>query len=223
MENMRTLGLLDSNGKPLAERIQRALTGLLPKVRRQFPTLRDDLALAEVVEEAGRRIASREERGGPIEQLHAYAWVTLRSVATSHLRKPSNRLIRDTVGSKAGEIHLAGVQASHGSPEQIERDILMREAMETLSEEERTVCMWKTAGFSAEEIAKFQSRSVVAVDTLFSRAKQKIRHALGHAPADRTGRAKPKAINGTAHDLILGGEDQTETPDGQHSSVRGQR
>ena len=149
MENMRTLGLLDSNGKPLADRIQRALTGLLPKVRRQFPTLRDDLALTEVVEEAGRRIASREERGGPIEQLHAYAWVTLRSVATSHIRKPSNRLIRDTVGSKAGEIHLAGVQASHGSPEQIERDILLREAMETLSEEERVVCMWKTAGFSA--------------------------------------------------------------------------
>lgn len=223
MENMRTLGLLDSNGKPLAERIQRALTGLLPKVRRQFPTLRDDLALAEVVEEAGRRIASREERGGPIEQLHAYAWVTLRSVATSHLRKPSNRLIRDTVGSKAGEIHLAGVQASHGSPEQIERDILMREAMDTLSEEERVVCMWKTAGFSAEEIAKFQRRSVVAVDTLFSRAKKKIRQALGYAPADGHGRAKPKAMNGQAHDLMIGGEHQTETPDGQHSSVRRQR
>jgi RNA polymerase sigma factor (sigma-70 family) len=222
MENMRTLGLLDSNGKPLAERIQRALTGLLPKVRRQFPTLRDDLALAEVVEEAGRRIASREERG-PIEHLHAYAWVTLRSVATSHARKPSNRLTRDTFGSKAAEIHLAGIQASHGSPEQIERDILMREAMETLSEEERVVCMWKTAGFSAQEIAKFQRRSVVAVDTLFSRAKQKIRQALGYAPADGHGRAKPKAINGQAHDLMVGGEDQTETPDGQDSSVRGQR
>ena len=93
------------------------------------------------------------------------------------------------MGSKAGEIHLAGVQASHGSPEQIERDILLREAMETLSEEERVVCMWKTAGFSAQEIAKFQGRSVVAVDTLFSRAKQKIRHALGYAPADGIGRA----------------------------------
>ena len=128
----------------------------------------------------------------------AYAWVTLRSVATSHIRKPSNRLIRDTVGSKAGEIHLAGVQASHGSPEQIERDILLREAMETLSEEERVVCMWKTAGFSAQEIAKFQRRSVVAVDTLFSRAKQKIRQALGYTSADGHGRAEPKEMNGSA-------------------------
>lgn len=222
MENMRTLGLLDSNGKPLAERIQRALTGLLPKVRRQFPALRDDLALAEVVEEAGRRIASREERGGPIERLHAYAWVTLRSVATSHLRKPSNRLIRDTVGSKAGEIHLAGVQASHGSPEQIERDILMREAMETLSEEERVVCMWKTAGYSAQEIAKSQGRSVVAVDTLFSRAKQKLRQAFGYTPAESSGRTQPKAINGQARASLPLGEDQTETLDVQHSSVPGQ-
>jgi RNA polymerase sigma factor (sigma-70 family) len=185
--------------------------------------LRDELALAEVVEEAGRRIASREESGGPIEQLHAYAWVTLRNVATSHLRKPSNRLIRDTVGSKAGEIYLAGVLASHGSPEQIERDILMREVMETLSKEERVVCMWKTAGYSAQEIAKSQGRSVVAVDTLFSRAKQKLRQAFGYTPAESSGRTEPKAINGQVRAPLRLVEDQTETLDVQHSSVRGQR
>jgi DNA-directed RNA polymerase specialized sigma24 family protein len=146
MDRMRTLGLLDSNGKPLAERIQRALAKLLPKVRRQFPSLRDDLALTEIIEEAGRRIASREERGGQIEQLHAYAWVTLRSVATSHLRKPANRLIRDTVGSTAGEIHIASVEASYGSPQDVERQVLIREAMDALSDDERMVCIWKTAG-----------------------------------------------------------------------------
>ena len=223
MEHMRTLGLLDSNGKPLAERIQRALTGLLPKVRRQFPSLRDDIVLAEVVEEAGRRIANREERGGPIEQLHAYAWVTLRSVATSHVRKPSNRLIRDTVGSTAGAIHLASAQASYGSPDEIERDILMREALEALSEEERVVCMWKTAGYSAQEIAKSQGRSVVAVDTLFSRAKQKLRRAFGYTPARRSNESESKAVNNQEHEPPLVGDDQTETLDGQHSSVRGQR
>lgn len=223
MEHMRTLGLLDSNGKPLAERIQRALTGLLPKVRRQFPSLRDDIVLAEVVEEAGRRIANREERGGPIEQLHAYAWVTLRSVATSHVRKPSNRLIRDTVGSTAGAIHLASVQASYGSPDEIERDILIREALEALSEEERVVCMWKTAGYSAQEIAKSQGRSVVAVDTLFSRAKQKLRRAFGYTPARRSHESESKAVNNQEHEPPLVGDDQTETLDGQHSSVRGQR
>ncbi len=219
MERMRTLGLLDSNGKPLAERIQRALTGLLPRVRRQFPSLRDDLALTEVAEEAGRRIASREERGGPIEQLHAYAWVTLRSVATSHLRKPSNRLIRDSVGSKAGEIHIASVEASYGSQGEIERQVLMREALDALSDDERVVCMWKTAGFSAQEIAAAQGRSVGAVDTLFSRAKQKLRQAFGYTPADGRGRAKEQRVNGHTYEPVLVDEDQTETLDAKDSSV----
>ena len=220
MEHMRTLGLLDSNGKPLAEPIQRVLTGLLPRLRRQYPGLRDDQVLTEVIEEAGRRIASREERGGPIEKLHAYAWVTVRSVATSYLRKPANQLIRDTVGSQASEIHISSMHASYGSIEEIERHILMREAMETLSEEERVVCMWKTAGFSAQEIAKSQGRSVGAVDTLFSRAKHKMRQALGFTSG--SGAAKPKAINGQAHEPTLRDGDQTETPDAQLSSVRRQ-
>ena len=219
MDRMRTLGLLDSNGKPLAERIQRALTKLLPKVRRQFPSLRDDLALTEVVEEAGRRIASREERGGPIEQLHAYTWVTLRSVATSQLRKPANRLIRDTVGSTAGEIYIAEVEASYGSPAEVERQILMREAMEALSEEERMVCIWKTAGYSAQEIATRQGRSVTAVDTLFSRAKQKLRQAFGYTPANSTGPTEPQPVNGQVHRPVLLDEDQTETLDAKDSSV----
>ena len=76
MDHMRALGLLDSNGKPLGDRIERVLAGLLPKLRRRFPNLQDDVAITEVMEEAGRRIASREARGGPIERIHGYAWVT---------------------------------------------------------------------------------------------------------------------------------------------------
>lgn len=223
MENMRALGLLDSNGKPLAARVERALAGLLPRLRRQFPTLQDEVALTEVVEEAGRRIAAREERGGPIEHIHGYAWVTARSVATSYVRRGSTRLIQKTLESEASNAHIASAHAEYGSAEQIERDILLREALDTLSGEERRVCTWKTAGFSAQEIAKFQGRSVVAVDTLFSRAKQKIRLALGYAPAADDRRAGPKTVNGRPHDLTLGREGKTETPDGQHTSVRGRR
>ena len=41
------------------------------------------------------------------------------------------------------------------------------------------ICLWKKAGFSSQEIALHQRRTVVAIDTIFSRAKQKIRKALG--------------------------------------------
>lgn len=74
---------------------------------------------------------------------------------------------------------LASARAVNGSAEEIERDILLREVLGKLSREERLVCVWKRAGFSSQEIAKHQRRSVAAVDTLFSRAKQKLRRLLG--------------------------------------------
>ena len=130
MDHMRALGLLDSNGKPLGDRIERVLAGLLPKLRRQFPNLQDEVALTEVMEEAGRRIASREARGGPIERIHGYAWVTVRSVATSHMRRPATRLIQHTLAPEASHEHIAVAQAQFGSPEQMERDILLREVLD---------------------------------------------------------------------------------------------
>jgi hypothetical protein len=83
--------------------------------------------------------------------------------------------------------------------------------------------MWKMAGYSAQEIAQLQGRSVVAVDTLFSRAKQKIRNALGHTPAAGDGRARPAPLNGQPHEPAFGRESKTETADGKHISVRGER
>ena len=198
MEHLRTIGLLDSNGNPLADRIQRVLDRLLPRLRRQFPALRDDVAVTEVMEEAGRRIASREERGGPIEKLHGYAWVTIRSVATSRVRRGSLRLIQNTLESEASEARLAVVPAVSGSAEQMERDIFLREVLAKLSPEERLVCVWKKAGYSSLEIAQFQGRSVAAVDTLFSRAKQKLRSALGVQDTGRDDRQLVRPVNSQA-------------------------
>jgi len=213
MDHMRALGLLDSNGKPLGDHIERVLAGLLPKLRRRFPNLQDEVALTEVMEEAGRRIASREARGGPIERLHGYAWVTVKSVATSHLRRPATRLIQHTLKPEASQEYIALARADYGSPEQIERDILMREVFDTLSHEERMVFAWKKAGFSAQEIAVRLRRSVPSVDTLFSRAKQKVRQALGITPVADEARPQTKAVNGHAYAPSARTDAETETPD----------
>lgn len=223
MDHMRALGLLDSTGKPLGDRIEHVVIGLLPKLRRRFPTLQDEVALTEVLEEAGRRIANREERGGPLEHLHGYAWVTMRSVATSYLRRPSTRLINDTLESEASQARIAMVSASYGSAESIERAILVREAMEELSEEERLVCTWKTAGFSALEIARFLGRSVVAVDTLFSRAKAKLRTALSPSHSEHRAHDQAGPTNDRTYERARRREDQTERSDGQHPSGAGKR
>jgi DNA-directed RNA polymerase specialized sigma24 family protein len=103
----------------------------------------------------------------------------LRSIAASELRRGSNRIVHNTVASTSGEEFLASTPSSFGTAKDIERAVLLREALQVLSPEERLMCVWKRAGFSSREIAKFQGRSVAAVDTLLSRIRQKVRAALG--------------------------------------------
>jgi hypothetical protein len=62
---------------------------LKPRLRRQFPSLRDDVVITEILEEAGRRIVEHERHVGAIEKLRGYAWVAIQHVATSRLRRAS--------------------------------------------------------------------------------------------------------------------------------------
>jgi RNA polymerase sigma factor (sigma-70 family) len=195
MEHLRTFRLLDERGNPLSGRIETVLTRLLPRLQRQFPALQDEVALTEVLEEAGRRIANREQRAGPIEKLHGYAWVTLRSVATSWMRRGSSRLVGKTLAHDESRAALSVVPAESGTPKQIERDILLREALAQLTPEERFVCLWKKEGYSSQEIARHCRSSVAAVDTLFSRTKQKMRRLLSVQDVGAP-RQKPTASTG---------------------------
>jgi DNA-directed RNA polymerase specialized sigma24 family protein len=179
MERSRPHRAIDFNGSFLPERVQRVLEDLSPRLQRQFPALQDDAVLADVLEEAGRRIVRRETRSGAIDKLHAYAWVTLRSVAASHSRLGATQVMQRTLRSEAGQARLASSPAVFGSVEEIERRILLGEVLAHLSREERLICVWKKAGFTTEQIAHFLGRSVTAVDTIFCRAKQKIRRLLG--------------------------------------------
>src|SRR5687768_13357488 len=143
MEHLRKPGLLDSNGKPFGAHIEGVLGRLLSRLRREFPAIQDEVAQVEVLEEAGRRLAVREERTGPIERINGYAWVTIRSIAMSRLRQGSGRLLQRTIDAEASEAVLSRAAALEGSAEQIERSILLREVLGTLTPDERRVCLWK--------------------------------------------------------------------------------
>lgn len=177
MEHLQRLRLLDEYGKPLSARIDGVLAGLLHKFRRRFPSIQDEGDLTEVFEEAARRIDKREQRSGPIEKVHSYAWVTLRSIGLSWLRRGSSQLERLTVDSS--QAVLSSLRARAGSQEEIERDILLRELMVQLTADERVVFTLKKAGYSSEEIARRRGSSAGAVDVLFTRVKGKIRRLAG--------------------------------------------
>lgn len=214
MEHRRSLPLLDGTGRPLPPRIEQALLHLRPRLLRQFPVLRDeDVLLLEVLEEAGRRVALHEERAGPISKLFGYAWVTLRSVAISKMRLGSTRLLQRTVGSIASQDEVSKIETDTGTPEQIERNILLREALDLLSPDERLLCIWKTAGFSSREIAKHQRSSVAAVDVLFYRAKEKIRKALGLGQSGVKSENAQTATRQTTPSQLKPAKERNETDD----------
>ena len=189
MNDARRLILIGRNGELLETTILEALNRMSSRAVRQFPVLKDDVALVEVMEEAGRRIAARQERAGPIANLHGYAWVTIRSVATSLMRRGSVRLVQKTLEPEVGEAVLAAAPARRSTPQQIEHRILLREVLSTLSTEERLICVWKHAGFSSREISERLGRSTAGVDTMFSRARDRLRRLFGHSPlsGDRRG------------------------------------
>jgi RNA polymerase sigma factor (sigma-70 family) len=177
MESLRKFGLLGADGKPPEERLLKALNDLLPRFRRRFPAIQDEVEITEVFEEAVRRIQKRERQAGPIEKLRGYAWKALESIGVSVHRRSAMQIRVNRVEARTGPEIVSRLQAWEGSAEQIERDILLREIEATLTPEEARIFHLKSLGFSSEEIAKSRGSSVNSVDKVMSRLKQKI-HVL---------------------------------------------
>src|SRR6516164_3929971 len=90
--------LLDAFGQPLPDHIQHVLGDLKPRFRRKFSMIRDEVVVTDVLEEAGQRIVDHEATYGAVESLHGFAWVVLRNVAISTLRRPRHLLERSMAG-----------------------------------------------------------------------------------------------------------------------------
>lgn len=184
--NGTAITLVDEHGAPFDPRVAGVLAQMRVRLRRQFPACRDDVLAVDVLEEAGRRLLRRERRLGPIANLHGYAWVTIRSVATSRLRRGDVRIVEASVGTRDIDALLAHRNTGRLSGADMERRVLLRQVLAALSREERRVCAMKAAGYTAEEIAGAVGRTVASVDTLYSRARAKARRLV--APVRSGGR-----------------------------------
>ena len=154
------------------------LQSLVPRLLRQFSHLQDPVLLVDVLEEAGDRIMRRQAAHGGLARPYGFAWVTARNVALSRLRAGRMQLVVRTVPAEEAAPHLAGLQATESTPDVIERAILLREAFAQLTRDEQRIVAWKQAGCSTDWIARQLGKSVTAVNTAFTRAKQRLRHAL---------------------------------------------
>lgn len=166
--------LLDEFGQPLSTRLQSVLLPLAARLQRQFPSLNDDCTLTEVLEESGRRIAAREERKGPLDNVHAYAWVVVRRMAALRLRHDHWAVACATLTSAQSEIALRGVRAGFATSEQIYNDILCKELLAHLSPIEQQIAKGKSAGHSDDEIARGCGTSCRTIFNAWRRLKRKM-------------------------------------------------
>ena len=179
MENLRKLGFLGADGKPLDDRLSKVLNALLPRFRRRFPALQDDVEVTEAFEEAARRITKRERASGPIEKLGGYAWKALESIGVSLQRRGSMQIRFNRVESRTGLDIVSQLRAWDGSVEEMERGILLRQLEAHMTPEEARIFNLKAFGYTSEEIAKLRGSSVNSVDKVMSRLKQKIHSLTG--------------------------------------------
>ena len=107
MESLGEHALVDPRGNPLSARIQQVLRKILPRIQSRFRVLDDDVFVAEVLEEAGNRIADKEQQSGPVDNLSAYAWKTVTNVARSRMWHSSMRLV---LGTSSASVEWAGAQ-----------------------------------------------------------------------------------------------------------------
>lgn len=214
MEDVPKPRLVDGRGEPLAPHIDSALRRLLPRFQQRYPALRDDLVSAEVLDDAARRIAERERRSGPVDKIYAYAFAALRHATATWFRQGANKVSERALPAEHSEVVLGALEASTGTAEQVEQEILLREVMAQLTPEERIVITWKAAGYSSEEIGRQRGTSAAAVDTLISRAKARIRASLG-IDRRRTSSKPMGRPRGTGRAQQSGKESASETPDGE--------
>lgn len=176
--NGDVITLVDEHGAPFDPRVAGVLAQMRVRLRRQFPACRDELLAVDVLEEAGRRLLRRERQAGPIVNLHGYAWVTIRSVATSKLRRGDARIVGASIRARDLDALVSARGAARHPGVDLERRVLLGQVLAALTSDERRVCAMKAAGYTAGEIAGAVGRSTASVDTLYSRARAKARRLL---------------------------------------------
>lgn len=175
MEHLPASGLLDESGKPFEDRVQQIFERLVPKFRRHFPGVQDEVDFLKIFEKSAHKLVEHEREAGPLERPHGYAWATVRSVAISEARGASIEGHRIRAESSTAFDLVARLPAPDNTPEQLNRQVLLNQLRDRLSPEEGLVFSRKMGGYSSRQIAKWRGCSPEAIDNMLSRIRKKLR------------------------------------------------
>jgi DNA-directed RNA polymerase specialized sigma24 family protein len=175
MEHLRKLGLLDEKGQPVDDRTYAIFDRLVLRFRRHFPSILDEAVFLRIFETAAWRFLRHERSRGPLAKPHGYAWKVLHSVAVSESRGPSIEGHRFQANERTAATFVSMLPAQHGTPEEIDNQVLLNEMREQLKPEEWLVLSAHLGGYSSRQIGRWRGRSPEAVDVMLSRIRKKLR------------------------------------------------
>lgn len=176
MERLRKLGLLDENGQLFDDRVQEIFERLVHRFRRNFPRVRDEVDAQKIFEKAAHKLTEHErEAGHTLEHPYGYAWSTLWTVAIDETRGTSIESHRIRAESSSAFDLVASLPAPDGTPEQMDRQVLLNQFRARLTEEEELVFSGKLGGYSSRQIAAWRGCSPEAIDNMYSRIRKKLR------------------------------------------------
>lgn len=162
---------IDSTGTPLPDWIQIVLRPHIPRLSREFPGLRNDLAVIQnILDRVGQRVVAKIEAGENIENVEAYLYTACTNAAIDHTGTHEIFNRRDV-----GDVEVAGRVAAN---EQDARLLLDKLGDFLNAQEEELLVRFHFYGEKHKEISKALGLSETAVRSRLSRARDKARQHL---------------------------------------------
>jgi DNA-directed RNA polymerase specialized sigma24 family protein len=179
---------LDPDGRPFDERMQSVLRVLYRRFQKALPRIDDGIFVTEVLEEAGRRTVAHEAEHGQVDNLEAFVWHAALNVAKTRLAHSSMRLASKTLSSAASDAVIRSLPARDGTREQIERDILVQQALVHVLPEEQAIYFKWAWGHPSRDIAQAFGMTETYVNTIIHRINVRLRERL--RPTGSDGRSR---------------------------------
>lgn len=146
-----------------------------PLVRFVAARTHDPEVAADIAQEAFLRLLRENAQGRPPEQLHAWLYQVSLNLVVSRARRAA------VAGRWEPWLRVAAT-ATEDSPERAvlssERAVIVRRAMASLPDDQRTALILAANGYAGREIARAIGRSEGATRTLMCRARSRLRATL---------------------------------------------
>lgn len=177
--------LVDASGNPLDERFQRVARRLERHFFNALPEVGDEAVVCNCVEQTALKVHAHEQKYGRVQDLSSYFLRVYSNVVSSLLRGRYHTKYESVAPDQKLEIQAGPSRA--GSPEAIERQILIDEILRNLDEKKRMMLLLDGIGYSARDIAKRCKTSEGNVYTTLHRAREEARKLLQKSGLADTG------------------------------------